>query len=126
MSRKRVARNAAFSVAQVLLSAAALILTYRILMQSLRIEEIGLWSLIVGSAAVARLSEMGLGAGVLRFVAGDHGAGRLDRAARTVGMACIGAAATLQVKPFFVRTDFGLFQQNLNYCYLNKVPNQYC
>ena len=103
MSRKRVARNAAFSVTQVLLSAAALILTYRILMQSLQIEEIGLWSLIVGSAAVARLSEMGLGAGVLRFVAGDHGAGRLDRAARTVGMACIGAAAMVGVLALIVQ-----------------------
>ena len=103
MSRKRVARNAAFSVTQVLLSAAALILTYRILMQSLRIEEIGLWSLIVGSAAVARLSEMGLGAGVLRFVAGDHGAGRLDRAARTIGMACIGAAAMVGVLALIVQ-----------------------
>ena len=103
MSRKRVARNATFSVAQVLLSAAALILTYRILMQSLRIEEIGLWSLIVGSAAVARLSEMGLGAGVLRFVAGDHGAGQLDRAARTVGMACIGAAGMVGVLALIVQ-----------------------
>ena len=103
MSRKRIARNAAFSVAQVLLSAAALILTYRILMQSLRIEEIGLWSLIVGSAAVARLSEMGLGAGVLRFVAGDHGAGRLDQAARTIGMACIGAAAMVGVLALIVQ-----------------------
>ena len=103
MSRKRVARNAAFSVTQVLLSAAALILTYRILMQSLRIEEIGLWSLIVGSAAVARLSEMGLGAGVLRFVAGDHGNGRLDQAARTIGMACIGAAAMVGVLALVVQ-----------------------
>ncbi len=103
MSRKRVARNATFSVAQVLLSAVALILTYRILMQSLRIEEIGLWSLIVGSAAVARLSEMGLGAGVLRFVAGDHGAGRLDQAARTIGMACIGAAAMVGVLALIVQ-----------------------
>jgi O-antigen/teichoic acid export membrane protein len=103
MSRQRVARNAAFSVAQVLLSATALILTYRILLQSLRIEEIGLWSLIVGSAAVARLSEMGLGAGVLRFVAGDYGRGRLDLAARTVGMACIGAAALVGVLALIVQ-----------------------
>ncbi|MDE2436138.1 MAG: lipopolysaccharide biosynthesis protein [Sphingomonadales bacterium] len=89
MSRQRVARNAVFAVAQVILSAAALLLTYWLMMRSLTVEEIGLWSLVVGSTLVARLSEMGLGAGVLRFVAGDMASGRPDRAAQTIGMAAV-------------------------------------
>jgi O-antigen/teichoic acid export membrane protein len=95
MSRARVARNATFSIVQVVLSAAALLVTYWLLMRSLSIAEIGLWSLVVGTTLVARLSEMGLGAGVLRFVAGDLAAGRPRDAARAVGMAA--AAVTLAV-----------------------------
>jgi O-antigen/teichoic acid export membrane protein len=89
MSSGRLARNAAASVAQVLLSATALFLTYRLLAQHLPIEQIGLWALIIGSTAVARLAEFGLGAGVVRFVAGDVAAGRRDMAARTAGMAAV-------------------------------------
>jgi O-antigen/teichoic acid export membrane protein len=58
-------------------------------MRSLPIAEIGLWSLVVGTTLVARLSELGLGAGVLRFVAGDLAAGRPREAARTIGMALV-------------------------------------
>lgn len=87
MSRQRLVRNAAFSVVQVLLSAVAMVAMYRLLMRSLPIEAIGLWSLVIGSASVARLTELGLGAGALRFIAGDIGAGRPDRAAGVAGMA---------------------------------------
>lgn len=89
MSRARVTRNAVFSMVQVVVSAAALLVTYWLLMRALPIAEIGLWSLVVGTTLVARLSEMGLGAGVLRFVAGDLAAGRGRDAARSIGMAAL-------------------------------------
>lgn len=105
MSRQRLARNATFSVVQVLLSALAMVLMYRLLMQSLPIEAIGLWSLVLGSANVARLTELGLGAGALRFIAADIGAERPDRAAATVGMAALCVAVlvgglALLTRPF--------------------------
>ncbi|MFM5884199.1 MAG: lipopolysaccharide biosynthesis protein [Novosphingobium sp.] len=90
MSRQRVARNALFSVGQVVFSALALLGTYWLMMRALSIDEIGLWSLVVGSTLVARLSELGLGAGVLRFVAGDLARHDADKAAQTVGMAALG------------------------------------
>jgi O-antigen/teichoic acid export membrane protein len=93
MSRRRVARNALFSVGQVVFSAGALVGTYWLMMRTLSIEEIGLWSLVVGSTLVARLSELGLGAGVMRFVAGDLAAGRADRAAQTIGSAALAVLA---------------------------------
>ena len=79
--RPRLARNAAAMVLQVVLSALVLVATYWLLMNRLTMEEIGLWSLVVGSVLVTRLSEMGLGAGVLRFVAADTAAGQAGRAA---------------------------------------------
>lgn len=95
MSRARIARNATFSVVQMVLGGVLLLLTYLVMMRFLTIAEIGLWSLIVGSTLLARLAELGLGAGVLRFVAGDLAAGRSASAARTIGMGTI--TATLLV-----------------------------
>jgi O-antigen/teichoic acid export membrane protein len=97
MTRRRVARNALFSVLHGVLSAQALLATYALLMRSLTIEEIGLWSLVVGSTMVARLSELGLGAGVLRFVAADLAADRADRAAGSVGMAALAVAGLVSL-----------------------------
>ncbi|MDE2595381.1 MAG: hypothetical protein KGL44_00740 [Sphingomonadales bacterium] len=93
MSKRRLARNAAASLAQAAITTVTMFLMYRLLLRSLSIEEVGLWALVIGSTAVARLSDMGLGAGVLRFVAGDIAAGRHDAAASTITMGVICAAA---------------------------------
>lgn len=87
MSKARLVRNAGASVLQVLLTAALVFITYRLLLEYLPIEQIGLWALIVGSLAVARLAEFGLGSGIMRFVAGDMAVGAADKAALSVGMA---------------------------------------
>jgi len=88
-TQQHLVRNAFYAMAQVVLSAAALLISYWLLMRALPIEQIGLWSLVLGSTALARLSELGLGSSVLRYVAGDLGAGDPARAARTVGMATV-------------------------------------
>lgn len=95
MSRARIARNATYAVAQVVLTGILLLATYWLMMRELTVAQIGLWSLVVGSTMVARLSEIGLGTSVLRFVAGDLAADKPDHAARTVAMAT--TAATLLV-----------------------------
>lgn len=97
MSRARIARNATFSLVQVVLSGVLLLLTYLVMMRYLSIAEIGLWSLIVGSTMVARLAEFGLGAGVLRFVAGDLGTGQAASAARTLGMGTVCATVLVGI-----------------------------
>jgi O-antigen/teichoic acid export membrane protein len=97
MSTKRLLRNAVASLLQVVFSAGALLLMYRLLTQHLTISQIGLWSLILGSTAITRLAEFGLGAGVLRFVAGDIGAGRRAFAARTVAMATASIGGLISV-----------------------------
>lgn len=89
MSRARLVRNAGASVVQVLLTAALVFITYRLLLNYLPIEQIGLWALVVGSLAVARLAEFGLGSGIMRFVAGDMAVGNNDKAALSVGMAAV-------------------------------------
>ncbi|WP_225207524.1 lipopolysaccharide biosynthesis protein [Novosphingobium huizhouense] len=103
-----LARNAASGVAQVIVSAGSLFVTYRLLMDFLSVQEIGLWSLVVGTTAVARLSELGVGNGVLRFVAADVGCDDRPMAASTIGMAltvvsvAVGLVA-LAAYPFLLR-----------------------
>jgi O-antigen/teichoic acid export membrane protein len=86
MRKQRLARNALASIAQVIISAGILFELYRFLIRQLGAEQIGVWSLVLASTAVARLADLGLGAGVIKSVAGDIGSRAPDSAARTVGM----------------------------------------
>lgn len=95
MSLGILGRNAAFSVAQVALSAILLFALYRVLIHFISIAEVGLWSLVMASTSVARLSEMGLGGGVVRFVASDLGRNDRARAAATVGMSLLFVTAMI-------------------------------
>lgn len=100
MSKSRIVRNASASIAQVILTAALFFITYRLLFNYLTIEEIGLWALIVGSLAVAKLAEFGLGAGVMRLIAGDIAAGDKDKAALSIGMAVVCSASLVMTIGF--------------------------
>lgn len=97
MSLRRLSRNAFAAMAQVVVSAAVLFVFYRFLIRQLGPEEIGVWSLVVASTAVARLGEFGLGGGVTRFVAGDLGAGDGERAPGTIGMCVVAIGAIVGV-----------------------------
>jgi O-antigen/teichoic acid export membrane protein len=97
VSSRRLAKNALFSVAQVVLSAFVLFEFYRLLTRHLGVDDIGLWSLVMASTAVARMSEFGLGGGVVKFVAGDIGAGKPGQAARTVAMAVVMVAPVVSM-----------------------------
>ncbi len=107
MSKPRLARNAMASVIQTGVSGLSLLVMYRLMMQYLTIEQIGLWSLVIGSTTVARLSEFGIGAGVLRFIAGDLAGDDRAKAARTIGMAfvlmvALVSAVTMLLRPYLL------------------------
>jgi O-antigen/teichoic acid export membrane protein len=100
-----LARNATASIGQVVIASLSMLLIYRLMMHWLSIQEIGLWALVMGSTTVARLSEFGLGGGVMRFVAGDLARGQRDSAARSIGMAAIilaivGTAFAFALRPW--------------------------
>ena len=63
-----------------------LFVLYRLLVQELGIEAIGVWSLVLATCSLARLGEFGMAGGLTRFVGNDLGAGKPERAARTVFM----------------------------------------
>jgi len=95
VSLRRLSKNAIASVAQVVISAFILFELYRFLMRHLGVEQIGVWSLVMASTAIARLSEFGLGGGVVKFVAGDLGGQQTERATRTISMAVVAIAGVV-------------------------------
>ena len=80
-------------MAQVVLSGIILFELYRFITRHLSVKEIGVWSMVLASTAVGRLADMGLGGGVVKFVAEDLGRGDRASAARTVCMSLVGMAA---------------------------------
>jgi O-antigen/teichoic acid export membrane protein len=66
---RRFASNAITSVVQTLISVLILFVLYRYLIRHLGPEQLGLWSLVIASASVARLSDMGLTGSIVKFVA---------------------------------------------------------
>ncbi|MGV3554648.1 MAG: oligosaccharide flippase family protein [Croceibacterium sp.] len=114
-------RNSGFSILQVVLTTVSVVLVYRLLLENLTIAEIGLWALTVGSASLTRLAEVGLGAGVLRFVAGDLAHGRPERAAMTVATACVTAGALVALLAFAARPFLLHYLQGVAHPSMNEA-----
>jgi len=92
MSRKNLTRNAASALLQVLATGAVTFELYRFLNRHLTVAQIGIWSVVLASAATGRLIDLGLGGGVVKFVAKYMGAGSRAQAGTTIQMAFAGMA----------------------------------
>ncbi|MGE0799223.1 MAG: lipopolysaccharide biosynthesis protein [Lautropia sp.] len=92
MSFRRLSANAVASASYVVCSALLLFELYRFLAREIGASHIGVWALVTASSAVVRVSEFGISAGVVRFVAADLGEQQPERAAATAGMALAAVA----------------------------------
>jgi O-antigen/teichoic acid export membrane protein len=84
LSDKRISRNVIATVTQVLISGVVFFVLYRFLYDRLGVEQIGVWSLVFAATSVSRIGDLGLSAGVVRFVAQALGRGDTERAANVV------------------------------------------
>lgn len=84
LSDKRISRNVIATVTQVLISGVVFFVLYRYLYDRLGVEQIGVWSLVFAATSVSRIGDLGLSAGVVRFVAQALGRGDTERAANVV------------------------------------------
>jgi O-antigen/teichoic acid export membrane protein len=83
-SNKRISRNVVATVSQVVVSGLVFFVLYRYLYDRLGVEQIGVWSLVLAATSVSRIGDLGLSAGVVRFVAQALGRGDTRRAADVV------------------------------------------
>src|SRR5690554_1355823 len=83
-ARSKFARNALASVIQMVCGAALLFALYRFINMTLGVEQLGVWSVVLATVAASHLADLGLSAGVTRFVARDRAREQDARAVRVV------------------------------------------
>lgn len=88
-SRSVIGRNAAWAVAQVVVSAMVLLVVYYFVLRAVGVDQIGLLSIVSATAVVARLSELGLSGAVTRFLPEHRARGETKNAAQVVVTAVV-------------------------------------
>jgi len=81
---KHISHNITAIVTQVIVSGVVLFILYRYLYNRLGVEQIGVWSLVTSIASISRIGDLGLSAGVVKFVAQALGRRDAKRAADVV------------------------------------------
>jgi O-antigen/teichoic acid export membrane protein len=84
LSRKHISKNVFVIVAQVVITGVVFFVLYRYLYDRLGVEQIGVWSLVIAATSISRIGDLGLSAGVVRFVAQALGRNDTQRAADVV------------------------------------------
>ena len=69
MKHKQIFWNAATTMLQVIGSAGSLFILYRFLIQTIGIEKLGIWSLVLATTSVVTLANQGFSTSIVKFVA---------------------------------------------------------
>lgn len=103
MKQRQVLINAGMSVLQIIVLSGILFFLYRFLLQTLGVEKLGIWSLVLASTSISRVANLGLSGSVVKFVAkyaahNDHQA--VSRVLQTT-LITIGLIIGLVLIPFY-------------------------
>lgn len=90
----KLRKNILSAAGQTIVQTVALVCLYRILIDSMGVEKLGIWSIILASAAAARFSELGLGGTVVKFVARYRAEGDTAAVAESLQTAAITIAVS--------------------------------
>ncbi len=85
----RLTHNALANILQALAGAGLLFALYRYVNTTLGVEQLGVWSVVLATVSASRLADLGLSAGVTRFVARDRARGELNRAGQVIDTATL-------------------------------------
>ena len=111
-SNKRISRNVIATITQVLISGAVFFVLYRYLYERLGVEQIGIWSLVLAATSISRIGDLGLSAGVVRFVAQAIGRRDTQRAADVIQTVTLTLGVFMAV---LLAVGYSLFGLALNY-----------
>lgn len=82
MNAGKLKKNAAFSIVEVLVSGLGLFLIYRNVVAVLGVSMLGVWSLVLATTSFGRLADIGIAAGLSRFIAKACSGSKPDAAPR--------------------------------------------
>jgi O-antigen/teichoic acid export membrane protein len=94
---KPIAHNALSNIVQALVGAGLLFALYRFINSTLGVDQLGVWSVVLATVSASRLADLGLSAGVIRFVARDRARGELDRAGQVIDTVSLTLMVTVGV-----------------------------
>lgn len=97
MRTRSLQSNVAANLLQTVLGTALLFLLYRFINTSIGIAQLGIWSVVLATVAVSHLTDLGLTAGITRFIARDLGLLNTHRAAEVIDTAMLTMAVILAV-----------------------------
>ena len=69
MQKRQIIKNAIMSVMQIVVISGVLFLLYKFLLNTIGVEELGIWSLVLAITAVTQIANLGLSGSVVKFVA---------------------------------------------------------
>jgi len=69
MQKKQVLKNAFMSVIQIIVIAIVLFILYKFLLNTIGVEQFGIWSLVLATTSTAQIAQFGLTGSVVKFVA---------------------------------------------------------
>jgi O-antigen/teichoic acid export membrane protein len=92
-SKKKVLKNAVISVIQVIVTSITLFMLYRLLISTIGIARLGVWSAVLATTSVANIANFGLSGSVVKYIAkyiatGDEKkvTGVIETAAISIGL----------------------------------------
>lgn len=90
-------RNAFSAAGQTIAQTLVLVFLYRYLLNTIGVEKLGVWSIVMATASAARLSEMGLAGSVTKFVAAYRAQGNEQAATESLHSAAISLGFVLAI-----------------------------
>ncbi|ESQ89442.1 oligosaccharide flippase family protein [Asticcacaulis benevestitus] len=94
---KSLKKNTIFSIAEVVLNGIGLFFIYKNVVSSLGVKMLGVWSLVLATTAFGRLADVGISAGLARFVARELAKDNPDAVTTYVQTAMISVAGIMGI-----------------------------
>jgi O-antigen/teichoic acid export membrane protein len=97
MVRPRIARNAALSALNVAVTGVSLFLLYRFLLKTIGVAELGVWSIVLATTSIGRISQLGISVSVVRLVSREVARGDVEASVGVIHTATVAMAAAAGV-----------------------------
>ncbi len=83
-SKDRIKKNALISILQIIISSLTLFLVYKLVLDRLGVEQLGLWSVVSAVISNARIGQLGLSGAVVKYVSSNLALNKRKEAAKIV------------------------------------------
>lgn len=105
INKKRITINAASSIVQIIVSGIALFILYRMLLETIGPEKLGVWSLVLAASSMVQVAKLGLAGSILKHIADYSAVGdkqKISLATQTavISIAVFSALLIVSILPF--------------------------